>query len=200
MNKFVKFLMLAVVSVSLEQANAAGIRLGTPGYGGTGCPAGSAAVTLSPGEDAISILFDRYTVEAGYTTGRSIDRKSCNIAVPVYVPQGYSVAIFSIDYRGYIGLPANASASLEAEYFWAGVRGPRFVRTGSGPYNGDYTVSDNVTATSLVWSPCGQSINLRVNTSLSAQTNSRMEQTMATVDSADISSGLIYHIQWRQCY
>jgi hypothetical protein len=30
-------------------------------------------------------------------------------------------------------------------------------------------------------------------------TNNRNEQTLATVDSADISAGLIYHIALRRC-
>lgn len=199
MNKVYLFLSILSVLVSFNTAMASGIRLGVPGYGGTGCPAGSASVTLSPGEDAISILFDQYLVEAGYTTNRKVDRKSCNISVPVLVPQGYSVAVFSIDYRGFLALPANTYASLKAEYFWAGIQGPRMERSGNGPLTSNYIVRDDVVATSMVWSPCGQSVNLRVNTSLMVQSNNRMEQALATVDSADISSGLIYHIQWRTC-
>src|SRR5687768_7847017 len=77
-----------------------GIRLGTPSYGGPGCPAGSASVSLSPDEDAISILFDQFIVEAGGVTGKRVDRKSCNLSLPVHIPQGYSVAIIQTDYRG----------------------------------------------------------------------------------------------------
>jgi len=29
--------------------------------------------------------------------------------------------------------------------------------------------------------------------------NSQMQQTMMTVDSVDISAGLIYSLQWRRC-
>lgn len=53
-----------------------GLVLGRPAYGGTGCPAGTASVTLSPDHDAISILFDQFVTEAGSTTGRRVDRKS----------------------------------------------------------------------------------------------------------------------------
>ena len=79
-------------------AYAQDITLGTPGYGGTGCPAGSASVTLSPDARSLSILFDAFTVSA--TRGQTFERKSCNIAVPVRVPQGLSVAILQVDYRG----------------------------------------------------------------------------------------------------
>jgi hypothetical protein len=32
-----------------------------------------------------------------------------------------------------------------------------------------------------------------------AKTNRRMDDTLATVDSADFKAGLIYHLQWRRC-
>lgn len=193
-------LLLSIVGVltSLSlAAEAQQLRLGQPAYGGPGCPAGSASATVSPDQSALSILFDSYTLEAG--GARRVDRKSCNITIPVEVPSGYSVAVFSVDYRGFNALPRGAQSRLDAEYFWAGARGPRISRTFVGPVNDVYTVTDNLIASTLVWSPCGASVNLRINSSMMAQSNSRGEQALASVDSADITSGLIYHLQWRRC-
>jgi hypothetical protein len=190
---------LAILTAVSIQANAQGLRLGQPAYGGTGCPAGSASVNLSPDETELSILFDSYVVEAGGTSGRRVDRKSCNVSIPVSVPQGYSVAIFQVDYRGFNLVPRGGMARFDAEYFWAGARGPRQTRMFAGPIQDNYTLSDMLVATTLVWTPCGASVNLRANTSMMVQTNSMNHQAMSTVDSADISSGLIYHVQWRRC-
>lgn len=194
-------LILGVVSVlsvlSLKAQAQSQIRLGDAAYGGTGCPAGSASVTVSPDQQSLSILFDNYVAEAG--AGRRVDRKSCNISIPVQIPSGYSVAVFQVDYRGFNSVPRGAMSRFDAEYFWAGARGPRVSRTFVGPVNDVYTVSDGLIASTMVWTPCGASVNLRVNTSMMAQANARGEQTMATVDSADISSGLVYHLQWRRC-
>lgn len=177
-----------------------GLVLGRPAYGGTGCPAGTASVTLSPDHDAISILFDQFVTEAGSTTGRRVDRKSCNLSVPVKVPQGYSVSVFKTDYRGYNLVPESGAYNrLDTEYFWAGVRGPRFRKIYSGPTNDNYTQSNGIIVNALVWTPCGASVTLRVNSSIMSQSNPQMDETMMTVDSADISSGFIYHIQWRRC-
>lgn len=190
---------MGVVTALTTQAFGADIKLGGAAYGGTGCPGGSASVTLSPDSTALSILFDTYVAEAGGNTGKTIDRKSCNISIPVFVPQGFSVAVFKVDYRGYTAVPAAGQAKFDAEYFWAGARGPKMSRILTGPYNDNYTLTDELNTTSTVWTPCGASVNLRVNTSMMAQTNARREQTLATVDSADVSSGLIYHLQWRRC-
>ncbi|QDK39213.1 DUF4360 domain-containing protein [Bdellovibrio sp. NC01] len=192
-------IVAAALTFSAVSAHADALRLGQPAYGGTGCPAGSASVTVSPDQSALSILFDSYVSEAGATTGKTIDRKSCNISIPVAVPNGYSVAVFQVDYRGFTAVPRGAQARFDAEYFWAGSRGFRISRIFSGPYNDAYTLTDALLANTMVWTPCGASVNLRVNTSMLAQTNARKEQTLATVDSADVSSGLIYHLQWRRC-
>lgn len=176
-----------------------GIRLGVPSYGGPGCPGGSASITLSPSEDALSILFDSFIVEAGGVTGRMFDRKSCNITIPVQVPQGYSLAIFTVDYRGFNGAPAGGMTRLSSEYFWAGVRGPRVTRTMAGGAPQNFTVTDQLLASTLVWTPCGASVNLRVNTDMFVQSNRRYDQAMSSVDSVDLTSGLIYHFQWRRC-
>jgi hypothetical protein len=177
-----------------------GLRLGSPDYGGSGCPAGTASVSVSPSEDAISVLFDQFTVEAGSSSMRRVDRKSCDLSIPVQVPQGYSVAIVQTDFRGFNLVPSYGGMNrLNTEYFWAGIRGPMYSRLFTGPQNADYTETNGVMATSLVWAPCGASVNLRIRATIMTQTNSRMDQSMMTVDSADVSSGLLYHLQWRRC-
>ena len=194
----------ALLSVSVmlvsAMASAQGLRLGVPGYAGSGCPAGSASVTLSPDETELSILFDSYIAEAGETTGRPLDRKACNITLPVQVPQGYSVAIFKVDYRGFNAISrGDASTTFRAEYFWAGTRGPVVSRTFRGPMVEDYTMTNELITAALVWSDCGDSLNLRANTSITASAGRSNQQTMITVDSADVSAGLIYQLQWRRC-
>jgi hypothetical protein len=193
-------LLLAPVVVALGASKAeaqAAIQLGYPGYGGTGCPANSASVTLSPDQSSLSILFDQYVVEAG--NGRSIDRKSCNIAIPVRVPNGYSISVFQVDYRGFNALPSGARSTFNVEYFFAGSRGVRQTKSFYGPTNNLYELSDRLTAEAVVWSACGADTNLRVNTSMVVQSNRRDDLALATVDSADVSAGLVYHIAWRRC-
>ena len=194
-----KYFIFVLASLTCSSAFADDIRLGQPIYGGNGCPQGTASAVLSPDQKTLSILFDQYSVEAGRTTGRNVDRKSCNIAIPVHVPNGLSISLFTVDYRGYNSLPAGAYSQLNADYFFAGQRGPSFSKRFWGNLNENYLASSAIPATAIAWSACGADTNLRINSSLMAQTNSANQQTMSTVDSADIKSGLIYHIQWRTC-
>ena len=175
------------------------IYLGQPGYGGTGCPQGTVSATLSPDAKQLSILFDQFVAEAGRASGKTIDRKNCNVTIPVHVPQGFSVSIIQLDYRGFNSIPAGGMSQFNVEYFFAGSRGIRYTKSFYGPQDEDYLVRNTLEATGLVWSACGADVNLRVNTSVLAKTNYRKEQTMSTLDSIDVDSGMIYHLQWRRC-
>jgi len=189
----------AVMVLASSAANADDISLGLPGYGGDGCPAGSVSATLSPDQRALSLLFDQYQVNAGGTSGLAFDRKSCNVAIPVHVPQGRSVSILAVDYRGYNNLPAGAASQFNVEYFFAGGRGPSFRKNFMGPLDSDYTISNQLVADALVWSGCGVDVNLRTNSSMRVSTRNN-QQAMATVDTEDVNAAIIYHLQWRSCH
>ncbi len=176
-----------------------GVKLGEPSYGGTGCPAGSASVSLSPDQDEISILFDNFVAEAGGDTRRTVDRKACELSVPLEIPQGYSATVIQTDFRGFNLVSRGGMNRLNTEYFWAGARGPSYSNMYRGPQNEDYFATNGVVASGVVWTPCGMSTNLRIRATIMTQTNRSLDQSMMTVDSADISSGLIYHIQWKRC-
>ncbi|MGF1677193.1 MAG: DUF4360 domain-containing protein [Rivularia sp. (in: cyanobacteria)] len=158
------------------------------GYGGSGCPDRSASVTVSPDGQELSILFDQFIADANK---RPESRKSCNLSIPIEVPQGFQISLYDADYRGYIA-PAT-TGRLRAEYFFAGQRGPIFNRSFKGET--EYFVRDPLATVANVWSRCGDSLNMRVNAAMSAN-----GKGIATVDSFDLAHrGLKYHIKYRSC-
>lgn len=194
-----KNLVVAIAMMISTHAFADDIRLGDPSYGGTGCPAGSASVSMGIDNKAISILFDQYMAVAGGASGVSLDRKSCNLAIPVHVPQGYSVSVFEVDYRGFASVPRGGMGQFRTEYFFAGSEGPRASKTYAGPYERDFTISHELEAEALVWSRCGEDVILRVNSSILARSNRQMDDVLMSMDSTDISSQLVYHVSWKRC-
>ncbi|MEH1795542.1 DUF4360 domain-containing protein [Nostoc sp.] len=157
-------------------------------YGGNGCPEGSASVSVSPDGQELSILFDKFIAVGNKAEER---RKSCNLSIPIKIPQGFQISLYDADYRGYVA-PAT-TGRLRAEYFFAGQRGPVFSRTFKG--ESDYNVRDQLVTVANVWSRCGDSVNMRVNAAMTAS-----GQGMATVDSFDLAHrGLVYHVKYRQC-
>lgn len=194
-------LALAALALSagfVSVAHADDISLGEPGYGGTGCPGGSVSTTLSPDAKSLSLLFDAYSAQAGGDTGKAFDRKSCNIAIPVHVPQGLSISVLAIDYRGYNNVPAGAKSEFNVEYFFAGAKGPSFKKTFTGPKDEDYLIHNELVAQASVWSACGADVNLRTNSSIKVTTKNNQD-ALATVDSEDVSAAIVYQLQWKQC-
>jgi Domain of unknown function (DUF4360) len=157
-------------------------------YGGSGCPDRSASVSVSPDGQELSILFDKFSA-LGNDPEQS--RKSCNLSIPIRVPQGFQVSLYDADYRGYVA--PSTLANLRAEYFFAGSRGPLFSRTFRGET--EYNVRDSLVTVADVWTRCGDSVNMRVNASMAAR-----GAGMATVDSFDLAHrGLVYHVKYRSC-
>lgn len=190
--------LLALTLSAVKAAHADDIQLGTPAYGGNGCPAGTASATLSPDAKSLSLIFDSFIVEAGGAE-RNMMRKTCNIAIPVHIPQGFSVSVVSVDYRGYVSLPPQASARMTAEYFLAGSRGPRFDKQFIGRTDTDYLFTNSLDINAQVWSPCGADTILRVNAAMLVKSNRYNDQATATVDSADVQAGILYQLQWKRC-
>jgi len=191
-------LLMSALMLSAPVFASGDISLGEPGYGGTGCPDGTVSVTLSPDQKSLSLLFDQYQLSVGGETGKSFDRKSCNIAIPVHVPQGLSVSILKIDFRGFNHLPQSATSQFNVEYFFAGTRGPSFRRDFRGPLDEDYLINNELAAQAVVWSGCGADVNLRTNSSMRVKTVSNRE-AMASIDSEDVNAAIVYQLQWRAC-
>ena len=178
-------LMTAAMSPALAESK---VKILGANYGGNGCPERSASVTVSPDGQALTILFDKF---AALGNNVSESRKSCNLSIPIQVPQGFQISFYDADYRGYVS--PETTGKLRAEYFFAGQRGPVFARSFNGETN--YDVRDSLATRTDVWSACGASENMRINASMVAR-----GKGMATVDSFDLAHrGLLYHIQYRAC-
>lgn len=192
-------ILLSLIFVQTAVFAQSNLELGYPGYAGSGCPVGSASVTLSPDNTSLSLLFDNYVAQAGAATGLSMDRKNCNISIPVLVPSGYSVSIITVDYRGFTSIPIGGSGRFSAEYFFAGSRGPIASRNFIPGREENFTITNRLGVEAMVWSTCGADVNLRVNTNMLVRSNRFLDDAMGVVDSADFQTGIIFHMQIRRC-
>jgi hypothetical protein len=116
----------------------------------------------------------------------------------VHVPQGLSVSILKIDFRGFNHLPRSASSQFNVEYFFAGTKGPSFQRKFRGPLDEDYLINNEITAEAIVWSGCGADVNLRTNSSMRLSSLYNQE-AMASIDSEDVNAAIVYQLQWKKC-
>ncbi|DAZ99065.1 TPA: hypothetical protein N0F65_008370 [Lagenidium giganteum] len=193
--------VLATLATALIGQAAAQLpfKFGSPTFFGSGCPAGTVRLVPSTDGQTFSVLFSAYNAQTSSSSTRQ--RKSCNLAVPVDVQPGFSVAIFKVDYRGnvYVGGNDGSNARFDTEYFFAGSRGP------SSNAKWDKAIDDNVLLTvdaaAIVWSPCGASTNFRVNSAITAfKPSPSASDVQIAIDSADATTGgFRYYVQYQQC-
>jgi hypothetical protein len=164
-----KYAALAAALLALS-ATAAGAQdplppvvFGDPGYGGSGCPDATGKVVLGSSKQAAAYVFDAYAIG---DNGRAVDRKTCAIAIPVDVPDGVSVAVRTVGFRGASKLPEGLDATIAVEAFTAGESGEVNETKLEGPTDSGYLRFVTIPDEQLQWSDCGADINLRVNTSL----------------------------------
>jgi hypothetical protein len=183
------------------------VGLGREFYAGNGCPEGSMRVVFAPDLLAFTIIFDQFVAQIDDGRIRR-DAMTCNAVIPVTLPDGMQMEITRVDFRGFVALPDRAQAALSSTFNFRGRGGDRdrivMHYDFQGPLMEDYEISsdtvesDGRAADSEV-SPCGGSVDLKVNTRLQLKSSTRGEQASITVDSIDGSSHAVYYVNWRRC-
>ena len=180
-------------------ANAQSLEVGELAYGGTGCPDGSIILIANPIDPfSLSIVFDSVRVEAGGTTGKTLDRKACSLTIPLRVPPGYRVALLPPKVEGFLSLSKKGTARFAMETFYAGSHGPKLTKTYSGRTLRPILIEPTVAADKLDWSPCGEDVNLRANLSLLVTTTTASRRALGTIERLGDSDGL-FQIAWERC-
>ena len=174
---------LALAANTASAANNNSVYFQAPAIAGSGCPAGTTDFAITPDGQTLTILFDSYTADPGNLT--------CNVAVPVHVPNGYQVSLMTADYRGFV----EGTAELRRSYFFAGATGPSLVTPLSSGGGKEYTQRDNLVTMSESFAKCGQDVNLRINSRIRTK-NSR---SSISVDSLDLNNGMVFHLQYKKC-
>ncbi|MFR9798267.1 DUF4360 domain-containing protein [Streptomyces sp. MS06] len=169
---------------------------------GSGCPQGTAAVAVSEDNTAFTVTYSEYLAQAGGGSSPTAFRKNCQLNLIVHVPQGFTYAVASADYRGFAALQPGASGMQRASYYFQG--SPNTVYRNhpvSGPYNDNWQATDETDWAQLVWAPCGVQRNFNINTELrvSAGSTAPDKVSFMTMDSTDGDISTVYHLAWKEC-
>ena len=169
---------------------------------GSGCPQGTAAVAVSPDNTAFTVTYSDYLAQAGGNSDPTASRKNCQLSLIVHVPQGFTYAIASADYRGYANLQPGASGVQRASYYFQGSSGTVYKNHNfTGALNDNWQATDTTDWAQLVWAPCGVQRNFNINTELrvSAGTSAPGSTSFMTMDSTDGDISTVYHLAWKEC-
>ncbi|MGY3201509.1 DUF4360 domain-containing protein [Streptomyces sp. TE5632] len=169
---------------------------------GSGCPKGTAAVAVSEDNTAFTVTYSDYLAQAGGNSDPTASRKNCQLSLVVHVPQGFTYAIASADYRGFAALRPGAKGTQRASYYFQGSPNTEYrTHTYDGPYDDNWQATDTTDWAQLVYAPCGVLRNFNINTELrvSAGTVSPGKVSFMTMDSTDGDISTTYHMAWKEC-
>jgi Domain of unknown function (DUF4360) len=168
---------------------------------GSGCPAGTATVTVSPDNTGFRVNYRRYLAKVGGGAGPTDFRKNCQLGLSVHVPHGFTYAVARADYRGLTHLAAGATGLMRANYYLQGSPGNTYANHPfTGPYHARWHRTD-ITDTA-VWAPCGIERILNINTELrvyAGKSNPDRTPSWMVMRSADGSIDTVYHFAWARC-
>ncbi|MER5209287.1 DUF4360 domain-containing protein [Streptomyces sp. NPDC002838] len=169
---------------------------------GSGCPQGTTAVAVAEDNTAFTVTYSDYLAQAGGNSDPTASRRNCQLSLIVHVPQGFTYAIASADYRGYALLQPGASAVQRASYYFQGSSGTVYkTHNFAGAYNDNWQATDTTDWAQLVYAPCGVQRNFNINTELrvNAGTQSPGKVSFMTMDSTDGDISTKYHLAWKEC-
>ncbi|MEU3095952.1 DUF4360 domain-containing protein [Streptomyces sp. NPDC006967] len=169
---------------------------------GSGCPQGTAAVAVSADNTAFTVTYSDYLAQAGGNSDPTAFRKNCQLSLLVHVPQGFTYAIASADYRGFASLQPGARGTQRASYYFQGSPNTEFrTHAFAGPQDDNWQATDETDWAQLVYAPCGVQRNFNINTELrvSAGSTSPDKVSFMTMDSTDGDISTTYHMAWKEC-
>ena len=203
-------MMMAAMVAPATAANAApspvpsqNMKVSVVSVNGSGCPPGSATVTVSPDNETFTVVYSKYTAQAGVGTRPTDFRQNCQLALNVRVPQGYTYAIAGAEYRGFGHLEPGAFGYQAANYYFQGEAHSTLIQHNiNGPLDGLWQSNDQVGIAALTYLRCGAQRYLNVNTELRVATGSSNRWTTTSfisMDSTDVSLNTVYHVSWKRC-
>lgn len=197
--------LLAATAAQAQSSRPSYVRVRGISHAGTGCPAGSVAVNISPDREAATFLFDEFVAEIGPGVPFSAKRKNCQISLDLAYPSGWQYEVVGMTHSGYVSLDRGITATQTVSlYFQGQSQTARLSTTMRGPMDQDYRIRDVLSSGSTVTSPCGVQRALNINTSvnLTSTSSSSWAQGLITVDKdpGDLPNGtgnLI--LKWSRC-
>lgn len=181
-------------------------RISNVSLSGSGCSSATAAVTLSPDEKDLSILFDNFILEAKSSNVNSSTLRSetsCNVNIDLQIPSGWQMAFVSVDYRGFAALPAGTMGYQRFLYQAPGMQVVSMREADyNGPFNNNYTFSAPQKPSRYAWTPCGLStFRMSLTAILGVYYLKRgvYPDAMMGLDSQDWSMKQNFHVAWARC-
>ncbi|KXJ96283.1 secreted protein [Microdochium bolleyi] len=164
---------------------------------GSGCPEGTADVTVDATGSLFEATFSEYIVETGPGTVPSDWRKNCKLTINMEFDSGYQFSILETSMKGFAEIPKKAKGRCDNTFSFTGERGKvNYGLSLPGPYTGAFDLETDTAVAS--WSPCGGSTAI-LNMNTQCNLTPTHLPALIAVDSVSGKLTVIFAVQWRYC-
>lgn len=172
---------------------------------GTGCPADTVLTSISSDGLAFTISFAAFDVRVD--ANKSIDNKTCQLAIKLHSPGGLSYAVSEFYYSGYATLPEGTTLSQTATYYFQGTKlDPTKTNrtilpdpTKGKEFDDQFVFTDVVKTTDMVFSACGTDRLLNVRADMSLRNGTTKKEAVANLAAIDANTRLEFKFAVRPC-
>ena len=192
---------LALLSTSAAFARPPVYALSSRTIDDKGCPAGSFSVVTSPDGTALTVLFDNFSIKDTDAAG-GLARVTCAVEIPLHLPDGYSLGVYKVDYRGFAHLDSKQRGELDVDYgILRNNRSRNYRRAIKGAYDGDFTFTEHLGAGLMKRAGCGDDAVLNFAAALTLRTSAGAGQATMALDSIDGTpkGGLVFGLDLKKC-
>jgi hypothetical protein len=137
-------------------------------YNGSGCPAGTAQVTIADDKQSFSIVFNQFVALAGPGITLPQSRRNCIVNITAKVTDGFTWGVGEADFRGSTQIAAGTTGIHTNLYFFQGqaqqlMTFHPFAATAPSPIGQAWTDSDVFDPEDVLFAPCGVQRSLNIN-------------------------------------
>jgi hypothetical protein len=175
-----------------------GVQITVVTVNGTGCPVGTADVSVAPDGQTVTATYSQFVAEVAPGQPAAASRKNCQLNLAVTTPDGITVGVNQVSVGGDASIAAGATAIVRnSVYFQGSTATGAITNTIAGPYEDVWQFTEHVAAADMVWRPCGgDQRNLNINTSITVNKGSSgTASSYLTVD----SPAPLFRLGWDRC-
>ncbi|RYP52332.1 hypothetical protein DL768_002482 [Monosporascus sp. mg162] len=164
---------------------------------GSGCPKGTADVTVDATGTLFEATFSKYIVETGKHTSASDWRKNCKLTINMEFDEGFQFSILETSMKGFAEIPKKAKGHCDNTFSFTGQKDAvRFGIDLKGHYSGDFDLYSDPAI--IAWSPCGGSTAI-LNLNTQCNLNPTHLPALIAVDSVSGKLTVKFAVQWKYC-
>ncbi|RYP19802.1 hypothetical protein DL765_003148 [Monosporascus sp. GIB2] len=165
---------------------------------GSGCPKGTADVTVDATGTLFEATFSKYIVQTGPKTTAADWRKNCKLTINMEFDHGYQFSILETSMKGFAQVPKGAKGHCDNTFSFTGQKGSvNFGLDIKGKYEGPFDLETDPAIVS--WSPCGGSTAI-LNMNTQCNLSPTHKEALIAVDSVSGKLTVKFYVQWKKCH